>query len=91
MDAGLTGYSPYPNGATARWPCLAEGPRCDKGRGAGWSSGPPLRFQPWQPDWGVRAGGGGAKKTPSWQGLRCAHQGPDAPLLTKGRRRPTAG
>lgn len=58
-DAGLTRYPPYPNGATARWPCLAEDPRCGRGRGAGWSSGPPLHFQPWQPDWGVRAWGAG--------------------------------
>lgn len=65
-DAGLTRYPPYPNEATVRWPCLAEDPRCGRGRGAGWSSGPPLHFQPWQPDWGVRAWG--AAKTVGWVG-----------------------
>lgn len=84
MDAGLTRYPPYPNGATARWPCLAEGPRCGRGRGAGWSSCPLLRFQPWQPDWAVRARG--PTKTPIWEGLRCSHQGPDAPSSVKGIR-----
>ena len=55
-DALPTRYPPYPNGATARWLCLAEGPQCDRGRGAGWSSGPPLRFQSWQPVWGAWLG-----------------------------------
>lgn len=63
-DAGLTRYPPYPNGATVRWPCLAEGPRCGREHGAGWSSSPPLHFQPWQPDW--VCGPGGPAKTRCW-------------------------
>lgn len=82
-DARLNRYPPYPNGATARWPCLAEDHRYGRGRGAGWSSGLPPRFQPWQPDWGVRAWG--PAKTLSWGwGLRCAHHGSDAPSSLKG-------
>lgn len=67
-DARLSRYPPYPNGATARWPCLAEGLQCGRGRGAGWSLGPRLRFQPWQTDRGMRARE--LMKTPSCGGLK---------------------
>lgn len=88
-DAGLTRYPPYPNGATARWLCLAEGPRCGKGRGAGWSSGPPLRFQPWQADWGLRAKR--ADEDAELGEPEVRSPGSRRPLLTEGHRRPTAG
>lgn len=89
-EAGQTRYPPYPNGATARWPYLAEGPRCGRGNAAGWSSGLPLRFQTWQPDWGVRAWG--ATKTPSCGGgPEVRSPGSRRPLLTEGHRRPTSG
>ena len=81
-DARLSRYPPYPNGATARWPCLAEGLQCGRGRGAGWSLGPRLRFQPWQTDWGVRARE--LTETPSCGGLRGVYQAPDAPSSVKG-------
>lgn len=89
MDAGLTRYPPYPNGATARWPYLAEGPRCGRGRGAGWSSSPLLRFQPWQSAWGVRVAG--ANEDTDLGGPEVLSPGCRRPFLTEGHQRPTAG
>lgn len=85
----LPRYPPDPNGATARWPCPAEGPRCGSGRGAGWSSGPPLRVQPWLADWGARIRGGDEDASLGEPEVRSP--GSQRPHLTEGHRRPTAG
>lgn len=93
-QAGRSPHLPDPTAATARWLCPAEGPRCGRGRGARWSSSPPLFFQPWQADWGARAGD--PAKTPRWEVsgtercLQVRSAGSRSPLLKPGHRKPNA-